>query len=581
MPEIPDIGDEFRRLIRAGAPESAETLQKAIENVSRGSGGIFGRISSLFASFPADIMRNIKFALLAVLIGAEAQDVISRLITERRLDLNPIPQWLEPALSSAVQAGTEAIGAPFFDLLIRDPLGLPLSDAAGAQSAESLRFVQRLFGLGTAVDFGVAELESLLDGALGSNAPKGLVKAVRGIPWNVGASWATGFFLSTVMQAAAMPDIQQAINRKYRPARLSPANWLALERMGRIPSGAAAEKIADHGYTDADIGHLYDLDKSALGVSDLQQLYLFGMVDDAEVDTRLKSLGFSDIDRPLMAELYFKRAETAGAAQLRAVLQRAFMDDHIAATQYKAQLLQLNVPEKSADLEIEAASLAKSLQRAHLSIADLKRMHAHGLIDDAQAVRRLVELGNSEDDATLILREWQAERAAPKIGISESRVLSYLLSGVLTKQQAVDRLINMGIRAEEAAFLVDHPSAGAPVKAHPATQATILSALNDGIIDFPQAEQRLIDGGMSADAANLTLRVNAYKATRNTKPKLAPKRLTESQILEALKYDLATAAWCERELVLLGYSEDDARILVAIEQAKLTQKVPDGWVTLS
>lgn len=581
MPDIPDIGDEFRRLVAAGAPENEKTLLKAIENVSRGGSGIFGRVASIFTSFPADIMRNIKFALLAVLIGTEAENIIQRLITERRLDLNPVPLWLESALSNAMQTSSEAIGAPFFDLLIRDPLGIDLSATQGRPEAESLRFVQRIFGLGTAIDFGVAEVEDLLTAAMGGNAPTGIVKALRGIPWNVGASWATGFFLSTVMNAAAMPGIQEAINRQYRPSKLSPANWLALERMGKIEPGRATQELAGHGYTDENIGHLYDLDASALGISDLQQAYLFGLVGSDEIDKRLHALGFNDADRPIIYELYFKRAETAGAAQLRAVLQRAYLDNQITTDRYRAQLLAINVPPASIDLEIEAADLTKSLQRTHLSVADIKRMHAHALLDDQQSIKRLGELGYTTDDAGDLVREWNLEKSVPKSGLSESRILSYLQAGVLTKQEAVDRLINLGIRAEDAAFLVDHPSAAAPVHAHPVSQATVLAAYNDKLIDYPTALAKLEAHGLTPEDAALALQVNAYKIDRGAKPKLAPKRLSESQILEALKYDLATDAWCVRELELIGYSEDDARILVAIELAKLSGRVPDGWSTLT
>src|SRR5215472_10081669 len=164
MPDLGDIGAEFRRLIAAGAPENEGTLLKAIENMAGSGGGVFGRIGDIFASFPADAVRNIKFALLAGLVGTEAENLIQRLITERRLDLDPIPPWLEPLLSSAVQGGTEAIGAPFFELLIRDPLGLDLSTAPGRPEAGALKMVERLFGLGQSIDFGVATVEDVLSG---------------------------------------------------------------------------------------------------------------------------------------------------------------------------------------------------------------------------------------------------------------------------------------------------------------------------------------------------------------------------------------------------------------------------------
>lgn len=310
-----------------------------------------------------------------------------------------------------------------------------------------------------------------------------------------------------------------------------------------------------------------------------------GVVTDDEALALFESAGLTTD----LAEKYLKSAHLSkGAAhratisgELRTVARRGYLDGQLTEAQFRDTLAQANVPADTIDNEIAAANLSKQLGRHTFSLSQIKKQRQAGLIDDATARQRLVVSGWSEDDAQTQINEWNAETQAGRSGLTESRILAYLVSGILTPTEAYDKLIAQGITTANATFLVQHPSAVPAVKTHGSSAATIIAAYKDGVLDLEATRQKLIATGMTADAADLELQVVHVQLNRGPKPKLAHKVLTEAQILEAFRLGFAADTWALRELTTLGYSDADASLLVAIEETKLTPKAPASWATLT
>jgi hypothetical protein len=582
---VQEILQEVSRLQQIGAklPAGMTWTQFAAKSLAGNNIlGRIGQIGSKLTSLPADVLRDIKVTAILALLGVEGENIIQRLITERRIDLNPVPQWLEPAIGALVRGSSEAIGAPLFDLMIKEPLGLDLSDIPGHEDAAAVRVLQRLFGFGVMLDFATAEPRDLLKPLFGDNAPTGLVDAIRNIPQSVGVQWATGFVLSQFLWESYMPPLVERANRQTRPKRLSPDALITLQQRELISEAEANSAMADAGYRDRDMQHMRSLAEARLSMSDLTQAFQYELRDQSFVETYLRRSGFTAEDAALWMQVNLERAETAGGDQLRAVAQRGFMDGHLTEDQYYSYLRTVNVPATSARLEVEAAKLAKTWQVKNLSVAQIKTLHDKNLINDAQAIARLVAQDFTEENALELVNSWKETAAAPHAGLTESMILGYLVSGVLTKTEAFDRLVTQNIKPEDAAFLVEHPSTTGPVKSHGAAVGTIVGALKDGVIDVVTAEQKLRDTGMDADAVALTIREASFQITRGKTPKQPHKDLSAAQILDAFRYGLATSAWAVRELVQTGYTQTDATLIVAIEETKLSERgePPADWVTL-
>lgn len=544
---------------------------------------IIGPIISGITDVAGKLIRDAKYSVIAALVGGEVVDQIIHYSQTGQFEVDIVPEWWQGAISQVVGEAERLIGEPLFQLLVAAPSGAKLSREGDAQEAIAVTMVQRMIGFAIALPYATARLKSVLKGVMGENAIEPLAEALDKIPEEIGISWALGNVIDRILEVAAAQPIEEAIAEQTRPQRMEWQQIRALTRLHAIPDDDLTERLRRAGWRDVDIPLLKQLDRASLGVSDLQQLYLYGLRDEEWVRNYLTRLGLEGDDQQAAVDLYLKRAETAGGDQLRAVAQQQFLDSIITEQQYRAILARVHVPPLSIDLEVEAAVMVKTRGQKQLSVADIKKLHADNVIDDAQALQRLIDFGYTDSDATALVGDWKIDKKVARTGIDENRVLSYYVTGVLNKGEAYDRLINMRISPEDAAFLVAHPEAARVVKSHGPSDTVITSAYEDDILTYPEAVQKLIDSGENEEAANLTMRVVAYKANRGKKPKQASKSLSEAQVIDAFKLGLATSTWATRELITLGYTEADALLIVATEETKLAGggTLPDGWTVLT
>lgn len=527
------------------------------------------------------VIRDLKWSLIASLAGVEAFNAIDNYNKTGVLDIDPIPESLAGIISRPIGEAERLIGQPLFELLVAAPTGVDFSRAPGSQEGIAVSMVERLLGFAVMLPYGISKIKALLVAVMGENASKALVESLEKIPEEIGINWALGTMLESILEVAAKAPIEEKIAEQTRPARLEWPQLRALARQHIIPDEQLQERLAKAGFRDEDISLIKDIDRQRLSISDLQAAWAYGLLTEVQIRNYLDMLGIVEDDQDLVWELYMRRSQTTGGDQLRAVAQREYLAGHLTEDQYRQLLAQANVPSQSIDLEVQAANLVKQYGRTNLSVADVKKLRQDGVIDDRQARDRLMGLGYVEDDAAALVKEWTLEQTQSKPGLNESRILAYLKAGILTKSEAYDKLTGLGIRSDDAHFLVDHPEAVAGTKAKGSSDTDIVAAYRDDILDQDAALSKLVDTGLTTDAAQLKLRIANVAKNRGPKPKKAVKHLSEGQAIEAFKQGLVSDAWLQRELESIGYSHADAELIVVTEETKLSGNVPSGWVQLT
>lgn len=484
--------------------------------------------------------------------------------------------FLARLINGNIGGETSAVGAPLVKALILDPLGIE-GGLGEADAGDALETMNRAFGFGVQLPYAVAGVGSVLKLVLGHKAGAEAIAPIANIGEEIGLPFFLGSVMASVFERAVGAPLEEAVNVTHYPARLTAQQVMRLLRSHALDEGEADTALHKLGYKPELAGILKKLDRSFLSFSQLQQAYLFGIIDTATIADHLTRAGFEDADVDVMIQLITEHESTEGGSLLRSVAHAGYRDGHLTAGQFTDILTLANVPPASIQLELYAIDLQKSWQVTTLSVAQLKSAYIHGDLDKTTVTMELVAKGYSANDANILITTWEQDQVKAGAAISQSRILAYLLGGVLDKVTAYNMLVAQGMTPADAGFLTNNPGAFGTTFQYRLNPNTVASGLKDGILTVEQAQALMAQLAIDPDEANLRIQIAISQQAKKKVPKAPAKFLTEAQYTAAFEAGLMNEPALVRALVALGYSEPDAQLLVAIQYTKDVGEIPPDW----
>jgi hypothetical protein len=472
------------------------------------------------------------------------------------------------------------IGAPLLKTVLAGGLGIELSDTSG-QARDAVRMIERAMGFAAGLPAVVGPIAGFLDTKFGTHAPKGLTNALRELPHEMGLSFFLGTTLASIFETATMQPLREAINVQVHPARLELMMIVRLLKQRRISEVDARDALDKAGLRPEDIERLLVLDDIFLTPSELGEAWITGRMSDDELTGNLSGIGYDDRAQGLLRSQWIETSQAEGAAMLKGIMRSAFIDNHVTEGQLVATLQGLNVPAPAITLEIEALKLQKDFSVTKESTATIKALFQKGEITDAEAIQRLVENGNSAATAQDFITVWVDESVKKKPVIGQATILRFLHTGVINAERALQMFTDNGVSAETSMLLIQSQGILDGVVKHELNEAAYVAAYQADVISVDELRAGLAALQLPATRIDLVTRTEVNKKNRRNKVKAPVKALSEGDVRKAVHYGTALPSWGIRELVTLGYTEQDAELIVVTEIMEYIQAThpvigPDG-----
>jgi len=309
---------------------------------------------------------------------------------------------------------------------------------------------------------------------------------------------------------------------------------------------------------------------------DTRRLFQDGIWDRARVEREYLNLGYRPEDaRDLTDWTVREFSDTAvGSKDLtRAAIEKAFKQGTITRTEAILRIIDLGYDPDEAQffLAIVDADLADQLAtEAANSIRDLTqttvlKAYRERLLGAGTATTMLADLGYTPDGISLLLALQDLAEEGELTTLRTNVLQQEFRRGNITVDQARSLLENIGLNADRAALLARRWELQFAEKTRELTQAQLARAFRDGLIDDATYVLRLSAMGYSLEDAAVLL---AFEGGGDAD---AVRQISASAIINAYKRDVMSRDAALARLVALGFSDEDAQTLVATADVDLAR----------
>ena len=512
-------------------------------------------------------------------IGASGKDVKTLIHPDFGDILDDPSAWIGKMMQDAhasplVHEISESLASfaldPFLGIIVGDKL-----DPNAPEIEMARRFLGTIF---------IPEAEgwvlSMLGQALSVGQLKGLGRALESTKYTLGTCFTSWQTTSPIVQATILTPLQRLMNRTFRPTEFTRAQWMDLYALGKIDSARLMHELQNLGYSGEKIAWLVSLAETQLSRSDIFALWKKGRIGPVEVASRLDAMGYS---RQAVEELIWLNKKEEAVEEKGAyigTLRKAFREQLIGEDRLREALKKQGRSAEAIALEISVLKLSWEVEAKTAAKSDIRSAYMQDVIGRPEAEHWLADAGFATHDIKLIIDTWQRQRAPTYRTINKSEILQAWGVNVLSQPEAYQRLRDVGYPETDATVLMETYA-----KTHLATKPPVVRAVTDSdimwawhaeVLEESEALARLIERGYTEEDAELI-----FETFQRLHPRVVikpPKELAKNDILEAYGRGVIDPDVTFEKLLAIGYSEQDAGILMDAYEARPEALPPEPTI---
>jgi hypothetical protein len=305
---------------------------------------------------------------------------------------------------------------------------------------------------------------------------------------------------------------------------------------------------------------------------DTRRLFASGVWDRTRVLRSYLDQGYNPADaEALTAWTVQEYGDTAvGARDLtRSAVEKAYRQGRITRDQAIGRLVELDYDEDEADFFLSNVDVDIDEQRARDAERDTReltqgvvlRAYRDRVIPNAEASALLADLGYDDDQVSILLAVQDFDVESDLANLRARVVEQDFKHARISDGEAMTRLAGAGINADRADLMVQRWVAQQTEKPRELTVAQLGQALDRELVDDVAYTERVIALGYNEDDAIILLGLRGRATSDQVR------ELTTSSVISAYRREVLSRETTRARLLALGYTGDDAEILLRTADA--------------
>lgn len=205
------------------------------------------------------------------------------------------------------------------------------------------------------------------------------------------------------------------------------------------------------------IDALIEISYKRLTRVDVRRAYMIHAVDDKWLEEKILDLGYKPDDVPFWVAYYKKQREmsdrkAAGYPTPRELVA-AYARCEITEEMFQDGLSKVTIDDDETKAAIEAAKFRRDLWERRNAIRTIRKPYVNGVYDRPEAIQQLQDAGVDAQCIESLLQQWDRDMARRPKQIPAQKLCEMRWYGIISLNQHVEMLVNLGYEADEASLM--------------------------------------------------------------------------------------------------------------------------------
>jgi hypothetical protein len=292
----------------------------------------------------------------------------------------------------------------------------------------------------------------------------GKFESIGGLPlqisWALGLGWLTWVVMGPPLKLLIADPLEEGFNRKYLPNRLTLSQVLDIFTEGLKDKEWFQDKMQALGFDEDTAFLLWEGRRKKFSRTQLKRFFERGLIDEDQLREFLKREGWTEEELDLIVEEFMNERIFDLGEDIAKEAIFLFQEGQINESLARSYLRRFHWTPQEIDLAIELANLRKL--RTDLTTTQLLNLMGDGFLTQAQVQQRLIDKGFSASDAQLLIQQEILSRKPkvkpPKppeeITLTQAQILAAFRQGVINEAEARKRLEEKRLKKEDIDILI-------------------------------------------------------------------------------------------------------------------------------
>jgi hypothetical protein len=447
--------------------------------------------------------------------------------------------------------------------LVTEPVLALFEQYAGRDDVDPKEFARAFHGLMIGLNVSGGLADTILEATTGGQI-EGAGRMLQSVYWSLGLGFLGWQTLAPLLSSGLQPGLERYYRKLYRPGRFSASDLRDLYALGKITRDELRQEAQFIGWRDQDIDQWIELAFRTLAQGDIWQALHEGFISEDEASRRLRALGYDPEDIPLLFKLNPKPQAQETKDFTASTARQAYREHILSESDLREILAGLKYSDREIDVIVSLENLKIENSRKSLTVAQLKSAWTENVITDAEVEHWLSEAGFGATESALLLDTWRAEIEPEFRKLNISTITAAYVSGILDRVETKNKLMEVGLTDQDATLTLnlaearnpDAFGAAPPPIPRELTPGTLAELVVSGLMTPEAMKERLLNLNFSEEDA--TLLSDAARLRAGAQDRQLPQRSIERAYLAGV-IDRETASSL---LIGLGYTSETAAIVL-------------------